>query len=104
MIIIFGIFLGIALLLTIRYSDGVLSNWTRQKKWSFFTVQLIGVSYIIGTGVIMYFIPSTSSFLHVLSIAVIVAGILKLLFISGLFVIKVVKFEKFVELSERLEN
>ena len=29
---------------------------------------------------------------------------MKLLFISGLFAIKVVKFEKFVELSERLEN
>ena len=99
-----GFFIGIALLLTIRYSESILSKWTAQKKWSYCTVQMIGVCYIIGTGIIMYFIPSPSNFLHILSIAVIAAGIVKLFFVLSLYIVKLVKFEKFIELKERLES
>lgn len=96
--------LGTALLLMIRYSESLLSKWTAQKKWSYLTVQMTGVGYMIGTGMIMYVIPSPSNFLHVLSIAVIIAGTLKFLFVASLYIIKLIKFEKFVELKERLEN
>lgn len=94
---------GTALLLIIRYSESLLSKWTAKKQWRFFPVQMSGACYIIGTGVIMFFIPSPSNFLHVLSIAVIVAGLLKFFFILSLYIIKLVKFDKFLELKERFE-